>query len=240
MVAGIRPSLTSEKAKRAPGHVAGGDDARSAAHGVALDHRHRQGGNVVQGLQHFRQAHGVVAVVALGPAGGVAHPVQIGPGAEGAARPPNEDGPHPVRAVQRFERLVQGRDGRRIEGVLLGRTVDGDEDDAVGGRIDLHQIVVGVRRRIGHQRLGDAVDLGRLGVGDVQGVEVGFGRLIGHGGLQTACPLTTRRGPIGYIRNRPNVVSGIGAFRLALMARPSTSRVWAGSMTPSSHRRAVA
>ena len=31
-----------------------------------------------------------------------------------------------------------------------------------------------------------------------------------------------------------------GAFRLALIARPSTSRVWAGSMMPSSHRRAVA
>ena len=46
--------------------------------------------------------------------------------------------------------------------------------------------------------------------------------------------------PFRYIRNTPKVVSGIGAFRLALMARPSTSRVWAGSMTPSSHRRAVA
>ncbi len=47
-------------------------------------------------------------------------------------------------------------------------------------------------------------------------------------------------GPPDYIRNTPNVVSGIGAFRLAEIARPSTSRVWAGSMMPSSHRRAVA
>lgn len=46
--------------------------------------------------------------------------------------------------------------------------------------------------------------------------------------------------PLDYIRKTPKVVSGTGAFRLALMARPSTSRVWAGSMTPSSHRRAVA
>jgi len=43
-----------------------------------------------------------------------------------------------------------------------------------------------------------------------------------------------------YILKTPKRVSGMGAFRLALMARPRTSRVWAGSMTPSSHRRAVA
>ena len=43
-----------------------------------------------------------------------------------------------------------------------------------------------------------------------------------------------------YILNTPKRVSGMGAFRLALMARPRTSRVWAGSMTPSSQRRAVA
>jgi len=43
-----------------------------------------------------------------------------------------------------------------------------------------------------------------------------------------------------HILNTPNCVSGMGAFRLAEMARPRTSRVWIGSMTPSSHRRAVA
>ncbi len=43
-----------------------------------------------------------------------------------------------------------------------------------------------------------------------------------------------------HIRNTPKVVSGIGAFSDAEIASPSTSRVWAGSMTPSSHRRAVA
>ncbi len=43
-----------------------------------------------------------------------------------------------------------------------------------------------------------------------------------------------------HILNTPNCVSGIGAFRLAEIARPSTSRVWTGSMMPSSHSRAVA
>ena len=43
-----------------------------------------------------------------------------------------------------------------------------------------------------------------------------------------------------HILNTPKRVSGIGALRDAEMDRPRTSRVWAGSMMPSSHRRAVA
>ena len=42
-----------------------------------------------------------------------------------------------------------------------------------------------------------------------------------------------------YIRMTPKVVSGIGAFVHAESARPSTSRVCRGSMTPSSQRRPV-
>ncbi len=43
-----------------------------------------------------------------------------------------------------------------------------------------------------------------------------------------------------HIRNRPNLVGGIGACSAALKARPRTSRVMAGGMMPSSQRRAVA
>ncbi len=44
-----------------------------------------------------------------------------------------------------------------------------------------------------------------------------------------------------HILNTPNCGrSGIGAFSVAAKARPSTSRVCAGSMMPSSHSRAVA
>ena len=43
-----------------------------------------------------------------------------------------------------------------------------------------------------------------------------------------------------HMRNTPNFASGIGAFRLALMASASTRRVSAGSITPSSHSRALA
>src|SRR5580658_3756569 len=44
-----------------------------------------------------------------------------------------------------------------------------------------------------------------------------------------------------YIRKRPNRgCRGIGAFSVAPKARPSTSRVWSGSMIPSSQSLAVA
>jgi hypothetical protein len=44
-----------------------------------------------------------------------------------------------------------------------------------------------------------------------------------------------------HILNTPNLArSGIGAFKVAAKASPSTSRVCAGSMMPSSHSRAVA
>ena len=43
-----------------------------------------------------------------------------------------------------------------------------------------------------------------------------------------------------YMRNTPKRVSGIGAFSVADRDRPSTRRVSAGSITPSSHSRAVA
>jgi hypothetical protein len=42
------------------------------------------------------------------------------------------------------------------------------------------------------------------------------------------------------MRNTPNFASGIGALRLAEIASASTRRVSAGSMTPSSHSRALA
>ena len=42
------------------------------------------------------------------------------------------------------------------------------------------------------------------------------------------------------MRKTPNRVSSIGAFKLAERPRPSTRRVSAGSMMPSSQRRAVA
>ena len=43
-----------------------------------------------------------------------------------------------------------------------------------------------------------------------------------------------------HILNTPNSVGAIGAFNVAASDSPSTRRVSAGSMTPSSHSRALA
>jgi phage shock protein A len=43
----------------------------------------------------------------------------------------------------------------------------------------------------------------------------------------------------GHMRNRPKVVGSMGAFNAAARARARMSRVCAGSMTPSSHSRAL-
>ncbi|MNW14868.1 hypothetical protein D3C71_2132170 [compost metagenome] len=43
-----------------------------------------------------------------------------------------------------------------------------------------------------------------------------------------------------YMRKTPNLVSSMGAFNAADKARPSTRRVSAGAMMPSSQSRAVA
>ena len=66
------------------------------------------------------------------------------------------------------------------------------------------------------------------------------------GAVQQRCSVTNRAthrdaAPCHHILNTPNCGrSGIGAFSDAAKARPSTSRVCAGSMMPSSHSRAVA
>src|SRR5450631_743596 len=59
--------------------------------------------------------------------------------------------------------------------------------------------------------------------------------------LRLAVLLLTRAlAMAGYIRNTPNVVGSMGLFSAAEIASPSTRRVSAGSMTPSSQSRALA
>ncbi|CAM3183454.1 hypothetical protein SPAN111604_08880 [Sphingomonas antarctica] len=88
---------------------------------------------------------------------------------------------------------------------------------------------------------------------EVARASLAFGNLPG-GGARVENPSTTRRCravplPVpgrywlcpAHIRNTPKrAPSSIGALSVAAKARPNTSRVCAGSMMPSSHRRAVA
>ena len=65
--------------------------------------------------------------------------------------------------------------------------------------------------------------------------------------LRPTCENCNRPGPqtrpltqtADYILKTPKTVSGIGAFSAAEIPSASTRRVSSGSMTPSSHRRAV-
>ena len=104
---------------------------------------------------------------------------------------------------------------------------------------------------------------GLVGHGDMHGVAIGFG--IDRDGAQahgagrandaagdlaavgdqqrTKTPVefcAVHHRFLHHILNRPNFVGSIGAFAAADNPRPSTSRVSAGSITPSSHSRAVA
>ena len=64
------------------------------------------------------------------------------------------------------------------------------------------------------------------------------GQTSGNPIVSAACHIV--RHTLHHILNRPNFVSGIGAFSAADNPRPSTVRVSAGSMTPSSQSRALA
>ena len=64
--------------------------------------------------------------------------------------------------------------------------------------------------------------------------EMLFGQVDGfHAGVRSVCVH-------GYILNTPKRVSSMGALSDAEMPSPRTMRVSAGSMTPSSHKRALA
>ena len=117
--------------------------------------------------------------------------------------------------------------GRR--GVDVGTDLDeGRDDESVDEAVrGVDQVEAAV---LDHAALGE-VDLGRMleaEAPDGRDREAGDGR---HGAMLPDS---------SYIRKTPNRVSGIGAWRAASMPSASTRRVSSGSMTPSSHSRAVA
>ena len=107
------------------------------------------------------------------------------------------------------------------------------------------RIVAGLahgRRQLGDQRLVERVV-------DVGAREPDQRHAFTLEDLDRRPPARLRRGAGGrlllrharpYILNTPNRVGGIGRLSDAEIARASTRRVSAGSMTPSSHRRALA
>src|SRR5690554_1063942 len=150
--------------------------------------RHRQ---LVQPIHQLAQRLGVPQVGGIIQLGGLAHPLDVRPGAEMPAPAAQYQQPQSVIAVQLLQRLQQLVDHLRVEGVVAGRAVQPQGGMALWVVFELY------------------------------GVE---------------WHLFPRR---PYILNTPNAVSSTSAFRLAEIASPSTSRVWAGSITPSSHSRAL-
>ncbi len=119
-------------------------------------------------------------------------------------------------------------------------------DDA----FDIEVAVAGPRRPQQHGLIGHS-DMHRAGIGfgiDRHRAQSHRSRRADHAGcdLATVGDQECAKPPVHFaaihrhILNRPNLVGSIGAFAAAASPKPSTSRVSAGSITPSSHSRAVA
>ena len=118
--------------------------------------------------------------------------------------------------------------------IAVARGGGADGDGAIGGG-DMHRLGIGFRI----DRDGFDAHAPR-GAGDAAGDFTAIGNQQGadhprlaHLGLGSVLHRH-------HIRNTPNFVGSIGAFSAAERDRPSTRRVSAGSMIPSSHSRAVA
>ena len=169
-----------------------------------------------------------------------------------------------LRAHRRHHR--GGRADEHQAGIETGLREFGIfRQEAVAG---MHRLGAGLSRRFDHAfdveiavaRPRRPEQHGLVGHGDMHGVAVGLGidrdgaQAHGAGGADDAAgdlaavgdqeraktPVEFRAVHLHHILNRPNFVGSIGALADADNPRPSTSRVSAGSITPSSHSRAVA
>ncbi|MNM30557.1 hypothetical protein D3C81_411190 [compost metagenome] len=219
--------------------------ALAAAAGAGLD-QHRVADAVGLGAQELRRL--LVAVVArrqrhagLGHQGLgralVAHRADRTGGRTDEGDPRRDAGVSEIGVLG--EEAVAGMDGLRagaacsIEDgitaqVALARGGGADVDGLVG---QAHMACIAVRIGI-HRHGGDAEATagGDDAAGDLAAVGdqdfAEHGNRLGHG--------------TGHMRNTPKRVCCGGALRLADRARASTRRVSTGSITPSSHRRALA
>jgi hypothetical protein len=103
------------------------------------------------------------------------------------------------------------------------------EQHGLVGHGDMHRVAI--RLRID----GDGAQAHGAG-----GADDAAGDLAAVGDQERAKTPVKLRAVHRHILNRPNLVGSIGALAAADNPRPSTSRVSAGSITPSSHSRAVA
>ena len=155
---------------------------------------------------------------------------KIGAGAKVPALAQQDDGAHRVIGVERGQLAGELRDQRRVERVVDVGPRERDHRHRVA-LFDDQRLV----DRANRCRLARPARLRSLGGGGLR-FRRRPGRCLGH-----RCSLVVGLVVgVGYIRNTPNVVGSAGRFCDAEIARPSTRRVSAGSMMPSSHSRALA
>ena len=102
------------------------------------------------------------------------------------------------------------------------------EQHSLVGLGDMHRAAIGLR-----------IDRNRTQAHGARGADHAAGDLAAIGDQERAEAPVHLPSPC-HILNRPNFVGSIGALDAADRPRPSTSRVSAGSITPSSQSRAVA
>ena len=215
IVAGMSPSFASDSANvaslRGDRDVAARDEADAAAERRAVDARDRRLRHACRACAaSSRERLRVGQILGVAVARHLLHPVEIGAGAEARARAQQHDGAHVVVA-RRAPRNARGQSRRSASRRTRCAPRAGRARRA--------------RRRCGPRPSSDVY---------VDGPARRFGR---------ARPLRLglcRRHSPPHIRNTPNVVASIGRLSDAEIASPSTRRVSAGSMTPSSHSRALA
>ena len=176
-------------------------------------------------LEHERHLHGVVAIICFRQFVRRAHPLKIRSCGEIASSPGDEDCSDAIGPFEGFECFAQRGDHFRVKGVVLIRAVDGYRGDPIGRGVDPHQS--GLRVGVGNfnEWIGD-----RIGHVCLSSLE-----WRGSRACERSCLQSQSRNRQNYILKIPNRVSGTGALRLALIANPSTSLVWTGSIIPSSH-----
>ena len=115
-------------------HVAAGHQAHAAGVHVALHAGNRRLGAFVDRAQHEGEFLGVLLVLLARVVGHAAHPVQVGPGAEGRAFGHQHDGAHLRVVAQLNEGLRQFGDHLVVEGVAhVGARQHDGGDAALGG-----------------------------------------------------------------------------------------------------------
>ena len=156
---------------------------------------------------------------------------------------------------------ADGAGGRADEGEAGGGAGFGEigifRQEAVAGMHCLGAAAAGdvdqaIYAQVAFARCGGADAPGFIGEGHMQRVGIGIGINRDGGNAHATGGADDAAGDFAaigdqqfakhghYIRNKPKRVCATGAFRAADRPRPSTMRVSAGSMMPSSHSRAVA